>query len=107
MAALGFVACFFFFQAEDGIRDKLVTGVQTCALPIYRRRPRHARGGGPRARFAAAPRGRGRPRAGARAPARAGGGRSEERRVGKESRSRWSPYHLKKTRKISITTTTG
>src|SRR5205823_3557648 len=30
------VFCFFFFQAEDGIRDKLVTGVQTCALPIYR-----------------------------------------------------------------------
>src|SRR5229473_5916085 len=29
------VMCFFFFfQAEDGIRDKLVTGVQTCALPI-------------------------------------------------------------------------
>src|SRR2546425_3885633 len=30
------VCCFFFFffQAEDGIRDKLVTGVQTCALPI-------------------------------------------------------------------------
>src|SRR5215216_4804443 len=27
---------FFFFQAEDGIRDDLVTGVQTCALPIYR-----------------------------------------------------------------------
>src|SRR6266545_2910674 len=27
---------FFFFQSEDGIRDKLVTGVQTCALPIYR-----------------------------------------------------------------------
>src|SRR6266404_8529426 len=26
----------FFFQAEDGIRDKLVTGVQTCALPILR-----------------------------------------------------------------------
>src|SRR2546425_3599991 len=26
--------CVFFFQAEDGIRDKLVTGVQTCALPI-------------------------------------------------------------------------
>ena len=25
---------FFFFQAEDGIRDRLVTGVQTCALPI-------------------------------------------------------------------------
>src|SRR2546423_2479187 len=27
---------FFFFQAEDGIRDRIVTGVQTCALPIYR-----------------------------------------------------------------------
>src|SRR2546425_13280268 len=32
--ALGIV---FFFQAEDGIRDKLVTGVQTCALPIWRK----------------------------------------------------------------------
>src|SRR2546421_5348582 len=31
------VVCFFFFffQAEDGIRDLIVTGVQTCALPIY------------------------------------------------------------------------
>src|SRR6266404_8514121 len=29
-----FYCFFFFFQAEDGIRDKLVTGVQTCALPI-------------------------------------------------------------------------
>src|SRR2546421_11546605 len=28
---------FFFFQAEDGIRDLIVTGVQTCALPISRR----------------------------------------------------------------------
>src|SRR5256886_7373296 len=28
------VCCFFFFQAEDGIRDLTVTGVQTCALPI-------------------------------------------------------------------------
>src|SRR5260221_7736123 len=27
--------CFFFFQAEDGIRDHCVTGVQTCALPIW------------------------------------------------------------------------
>src|SRR5256884_333382 len=36
---------FFFFQAEDGIRDVAVTGVQTCALPIYprgRSRPRTA-----------------------------------------------------------------
>src|SRR6266508_1676494 len=30
---------FFFFQAEDGIRDGHVTGVQTCALPICRGRP--------------------------------------------------------------------
>src|SRR2546430_12366458 len=29
---------FFFFQAEDGIRDLTVTGVQTCALPIYKTR---------------------------------------------------------------------
>src|SRR3989442_7953621 len=29
------VVCFFFFQAEDGIRDADVTGVQTCALPIW------------------------------------------------------------------------
>src|SRR2546422_4254557 len=30
-----YVLFFFFFQAEDGIRDVAVTGVQTCALPIY------------------------------------------------------------------------
>src|SRR2546429_4372648 len=34
----------FFFQAEDGIRDVAVTGVQTCALPIYSRRPEHNSG---------------------------------------------------------------
>src|SRR6185295_10244831 len=32
----GSIWCFFFFQAEDGIRDIGVTGVQTCALPIFR-----------------------------------------------------------------------
>src|SRR2546430_15053735 len=32
------VIFFFFFQAEDGIRDLTVTGVQTCALPILRKR---------------------------------------------------------------------
>src|SRR5438105_11840438 len=32
---------FFFFQAEDGIRDPLVTGVQTCALPISHGRIMH------------------------------------------------------------------
>src|SRR5687767_15584063 len=34
MSVLSTICVFFFFQAEDGIRDKLVTGVQTCALPI-------------------------------------------------------------------------
>src|SRR5205823_8221586 len=79
------VLCFFFFfQAEDGIRDKLVTGVQTCALPIYTDRAhRLARPGEP-ARLLVRP-----------ATGRMGAAaeRSEERRVGKECRSRWSPYH--------------
>src|SRR5688500_19610290 len=30
------LSCIFFFQAEDGIRDYKVTGVQTCALPIFK-----------------------------------------------------------------------
>src|SRR5260221_1393797 len=34
---VSFFVEFFFFQAEDGIRDHCVTGVQTCALPIWRR----------------------------------------------------------------------
>src|SRR5882757_11100425 len=59
---------FFFFQAEDGIRDIGVTGVQTCALPISWRRGRSRRRAPGPAR---------RPRRPAR-PAR-----SEERRVGK------------------------
>src|SRR2546425_11758593 len=41
---------FFFFQAEDGIRDKLVTGVQTCALPILAKPRKRARGLAPMAR---------------------------------------------------------
>src|SRR2546425_7313564 len=95
---------FFFFQAEDGIRDKLVTGVQTCALPICS--------------FASSD-----TSTSARAVAwnmsvvsllvgvrdalalseetsalqqdkvKVDYFRSEERRVGKECRSRWSPYH--------------
>src|SRR6267143_4405346 len=76
----------FFFQAEDGIRDGTVTGVQTCALPIYRRFGRDGRRC-PRRRFQ---QGLGRD------------GRSEERRVGKECRSRWSPYHYKKKRSIYL-----
>src|SRR2546430_3849131 len=95
---------FFFFQAEDGIRDLTVTGVQTCALPICEEigsggivrdqklhdkailavresvasvgleylgvRPSHLLGAEGNQEY-----------------------RSEERRVGKECRSRWSPYH--------------
>src|SRR3989440_2862302 len=38
---------FFFFQAEDGIRDLIVTGVQTCALPILPRHPGGAVSPGP------------------------------------------------------------
>src|SRR5689334_24719683 len=89
----------FFFQAEDGIRDGTVTGVQTCALPIWR---------GARAlsflrRESLAPRSSRRLRDRGPAPVaiddggRAGDAlRSEERRVGKECRSRWQPNHYKK-----------
>src|SRR5438552_15558562 len=72
----------FFFQAADGIRDDLVTGVQTCALPISvistlhlhsdRRDPDRGH------------------------PETLDVVRSEERRVGKECRYRWSPYLEKK-----------
>src|SRR5690606_40458153 len=37
-----YIYYFFFFQAEDGIRDFHVTGVQTCALPIYRESVPHS-----------------------------------------------------------------
>src|SRR2546422_8380613 len=43
-----FVGPFFFFQAEDGIRDVAVTGVQTCALPISRPRLEELPGNGDR-----------------------------------------------------------
>src|SRR5690348_18318895 len=90
---------FFFFQAEDGIRDGRVTGVQTCALPIF---VNHEIIGWPDtdakraaivllALFFAAL---------AAVPLwlhwRGPWTRSEERRVGKECRSRWSPYREKK-----------
>src|SRR5712675_2306137 len=74
----------FFFQAEDVIRGVAVTGVQTCALPISRRQP--ATGRGDRREDVL-----GGERSAARVAGRVGG-RSEERRVGKECRSRWSPY---------------
>src|SRR5438034_4691512 len=91
----------FFFQAEDGIRDHCVTGVQTCALPISLERwvavPLPLGSG------AAA-----KPIKGSESPVDPSAthfrqllrlvnlcqsDRSEERRVGKECRSRWSPDH--------------
>src|SRR5437868_3442253 len=57
----------FFFQAEDGIRDRNVTGVQTCALPISRQRRRGERAG-QRAAAGRAHRGRRAPHPRGRAP---------------------------------------
>src|SRR5256885_7503053 len=95
----------FFFQAEDGIRDYKVTGVQTCALPIFqvgmtlfaelaqedepphttvRRAVRTALAVGAVGTIIVLA---------AAGPVLSLLGRSEERRVGKECRSRWSPYH--------------
>src|SRR3712207_8107839 len=97
-----YVYCvFFFFQAEDGIRDIGVTGVQTCALPISdRQRVRLDRvvvelqqvvqlgdegrvGIGDLLHWSFLDVTLSYPLS----------ARSEERRVGKECRSRWSPYH--------------
>src|SRR5699024_11950704 len=91
---------FFFFQAEDGIRDRNVTGVQTCALPIYSfddRSDQYAcstfRTVGVTSRTCA---GAGnikvRPRTAVDEL------RSEERRVGKECRYRGSTYHEREKR---------
>src|SRR5207248_8636392 len=85
---------FVFFLAEDGIRDRTVTGVQTCALPIYLPETRAGtERPGPRLR----PRRRGEVQNDARADRHPGprgrrgaprtDGRSEERRVGKECRA--------------------
>src|SRR5688572_33291937 len=82
---------FFFFQAEDGIRGLTVTGVQTCALPIL-------------VCMAAmlgvvtlgALQGIALSIAIAMLFLLYRSSRSEERRVGKECRARWSPHHLKK-----------
>src|SRR5207253_7286835 len=85
---------FFFFQAEDGIRDGHVTGVQTCALPIFRGRNRVARvAQALLADLDAEPR---RLPSRQRPQRRVGVDRSEERRVGKECRSRGWPYEEKK-----------
>src|SRR3712207_7362838 len=105
--ALGMVAgvVIFFFQAEDGIRDIGVTGVQTCALPIWSGRmiePPEVTPLSDFTRDAAAAIRRlketgqpevltvdGKPAVVVQDAA----ARSEERRVGKECRSRWSQYH--------------
>src|SRR5205085_8795293 len=95
----------FFFQAEDGIRDLTVTGVQTCALPISAVAATHTA-----AECRAACEARNIPASCgwmSRAPQRCARDaqracetshvpgvaqcRSEERRVGKECRSRWTP----------------
>src|SRR5437763_13701197 len=77
---------FFFFQAEDGIRDTSVTGVQTCALPILRQL---VQPGTVRAALRAA-------LGAADLPgAPASRLRSEERRVGKECKSGWAPADKK------------
>src|SRR5687767_15483058 len=94
----------FFSQAEDGIRAKLVTGVQTCALPISNRRRCLPVATSQRRRVPSSPAvAMWRP-SGAKTEAAmsfAWGARvsrswprSEERRVGKECRSRGSPGHL-------------
>src|SRR5689334_23913574 len=103
----------FFFQAEDGIRDGTVTGVQTCALPISSvglgdearcegqddkaDRDVDEEGPAPRAHV-------GEESAEQQAEGGASGGdgteeRSEERRVGKECRTRWEPDHEEKQRR--------
>src|SRR5690606_40830384 len=96
---------FFFFQAEDGIRDFHVTGVQTCALPICLHELLGL--GGKRAPQIHGTRDLGPAGEPARRIDRHSAValyhtpladrievlRSEERRVGKECRSRWAPYH--------------
>src|SRR2546430_13291148 len=96
---------FFFFQAEDGIRDLTVTGVQTCALPISAfyhpethsisndlspKKDERADSWYPFENSLIKY-----PMIGNLAGSKeiTGNFRSEERRVGKECRSRWSPYH--------------
>src|SRR5256885_9441488 len=95
--------CCFFFQAEDGIRDYKVTGVQTCALPIWNGHRLPEVGGrgvqvvrGQRDHPGEVLRTADHPAVPGRVEdpgSRLGDPRSEERRVGKECRSRWSPYH--------------
>src|SRR5206468_7945584 len=92
------VVIVFFFQAEDGIRDLIVTGVQTCALPILSTTPKARRAGKTPCEFARFAK-MSKTFMGVRVKAlreQQGLTRSEERRVGKECRCRRSPGELRK-----------
>src|SRR2546429_2722030 len=93
---------FFFFQAEDGIRDVAVTGVQTCALPISLDKLFNSNAflglldlfsGGGLSTFSIIAMGVNPYINASIIMQLMTVVRSEERRVGKECRSRWSPYH--------------
>src|SRR5205085_4879736 len=100
------VNCIFFFQAEDGIRDLTVTGVQTCALPIFGTegptmaalaRRLEARGTPPCIfEYSARPKLASELGGESYLKAAMSASRSEERRVGKECRSGWSAERGKK-----------
>src|SRR5207248_9778970 len=87
------VVWIFFFQAEDGIRDRTVTGVQTCALPISDRDSWRRHSSSPSSSCSRS----------ARWNSATASWRSEERRVGKECRCRWGTDHLKE--KINVAET--
>src|SRR5688572_31747569 len=90
---------FFFFQAEDGIRDLTVTGVQTCALPICEHGAEQVALRALKAYLRHCPKTGDDVTAAADAPVAHVHVllllRSEERRVGKECRSEWSSVHKK------------
>src|SRR5437660_9993370 len=99
--------CFFFFQAEDGIRDGHVTGVQTCALPICGRVLIYffvlseTKEGSMQLRVTSLPGDGIGPEVTSQAicvleEVATAFDRSEERRVGKECRCRWGPCHASK-----------
>src|SRR5690348_17881326 len=108
---------YFFFQAEDGIRDGRVTGVQTCALPIFKDPAAQAKKPSASAPFDYVEWGS-TVYSGWLAVDQAAiaitetaplfltpGRRSEERRVGKECRSRWARDHRKEssqTEQVSV-----
>src|SRR5206468_6420433 len=93
------IVFFFFFQAEDGIRDLIVTGVQTCALPIWDvvtqlvQRAAHRARGDRAGVLAVGVEERHDARSTRSASIPRTTRRSEERRVGKECRARWAAEH--------------